>query len=112
VTPLSGAGVDLEPSNAALFYQRVRRKHGMRIEALTDVRAIEHGSATLVDVHTGEERCLEIDTVVLAIGRRSNDALYRALEGQLPVHRIGDCLAPRFLQHAIVDGDAIGRAIE
>ena len=51
-------GVDLEPSNAALFYQRVRRKHGMRIEALTDLRGLEHGSATLVDVHTGEERRL------------------------------------------------------
>ena len=49
---------------------------------------------------------------MLAIGRRSNDALYRALQARLPTFRIGDCRAPRLLQHAIHDGDAIGRALE
>ena len=48
----------------------------------------------------------------LAIGRRSNDGLYRALRGRLPVFRIGDCAAPRFLQQAILEGDRIGREFE
>jgi hypothetical protein len=113
VTPMPLAGVDLEPSNAALFYQRVRRNGAMRILANTDVKAIAGRTVTLVDVHSGDEQAMDdVDTVVLAVGRRSNDALYRALRGRLPVFRIGDCAAPRFLQQAILEGDRIGREIE
>ena len=42
VTPLAAAGVDLEPGNAALFYQRVRPR-GLRIAAHADIRAIATG---------------------------------------------------------------------
>jgi 2,4-dienoyl-CoA reductase-like NADH-dependent reductase (Old Yellow Enzyme family)/thioredoxin reductase len=113
VTPMPLAGVDLEPSNAALFYQRVRRNGAMRILANIDIKAIAGRAVTLVDVHSGDEQAMDdVDTVVLAIGRRSNDALYRALRGRLPVFRIGDCAAPRFLQQAILEGDRIGREIE
>jgi hypothetical protein len=112
ITPLPFAGVDLEPSNAALFTQRVRRK-GMRITANTDITAIDGRTVSLVDVNSGEQSVLTgVDTIVVAIGRRSNDRLFRELNGAMPVVRIGDCLAPRFLQHATVEGDAIGRLIE
>jgi 2,4-dienoyl-CoA reductase-like NADH-dependent reductase (Old Yellow Enzyme family) len=112
ITPLPFAGVDLEPSNAALFSQRVRAR-GMQITPNTDIKAISARHVTLVDVHSGDEQIIDdVDTVVLVIGRRSNDRLFWALEGRLPVYRIGDCAAPRFLQHATVDGDTIGRQIE
>jgi hypothetical protein len=85
----------------------------MLILANTDVKAIAGRTVTLVDVHSGDEQAMDdVDTVVLAVGRRSNDALYRALRGRLPVFRIGDCAAPRFLQQAILEGDRIGREIE
>ena len=112
VTPLAAAGEDLEPGNAALFYQRVRPR-GLRITVHADIRSIAPEGVVVVDVHTNEERTLrDVDTIVLAIGRRSNDALYHALRERLPTFRIGDCRAPRLLQHAIHDGDAIGRALE
>ena len=112
VTPLATAGADLEPGNAALFHRRVRPR-GLRITANADIRAIGPERVVLVDVYTDEEQVLgEVDTIVLAIGRRSNDALYRALRERMPTFRIGDCRAPRLLQHAIHDGDAIGRALE
>ncbi len=112
VTPLATAGADLEPGNAALFHRRVRPR-GLRITANADIRAIGPERVVLVDVYTDEEQVLgEVDTIVLAIGRRSNDALYRALQERMPAFRIGDCRAPRLLQHAIHDGDAIGRALE
>ena len=112
VTPLAAAGEDLEPGNAPLFYQRVRPK-GLRITAHTDISSIGPKGVVVVDVHTGEERVLhDVETIVLAIGRRSNDALYRALRERLPTFRIGDCRAPRLLDHAIHDGDAIGRDLE
>ncbi|MCY4480435.1 MAG: FAD-dependent oxidoreductase [Rhodospirillales bacterium] len=112
VTPLGAAGADLEPSNAALFYQRVRPR-GLRITLHGDIRSIGPDGVVVVDVHTNEERTLrDVDTIVLAIGRRSNDALYWALRERLPTFRIGDCRAPRLLQHAIYDGDTIGRELE
>ena len=112
VTPLAAARVDLEPSNAALFYQRVRPR-GLRITVNSDIGSIALDGVVVVDVHTNEERTLrDVDTIVLAIGRRSNDALYRALRERLPTFRIGDCRAPRLLQHAIHDGDTIGRELE
>ncbi len=112
MTPLGVAGADLEPSNAALFYQRVR-PNGLRVATHTDIRAIEPDGVVLIDVHTNEERVLrDVDTIVLAIGRRSNDALFWALRERLPTFRIGDCRAPRLLQHAIYDGDTIGRELD
>ena len=112
VTPLSAAGVDLEPGNAPLFYQRVRPQ-GLRITVHSDIHSIGPDGVVLVDVHTNEDRTLrDVDTIVLAIGRRSNDALYWALRERLPTFRIGDCRAPRLLDHAIHDGDAIGRELE
>ena len=43
---------------------------------------------------------------------RSTDALYRALRGQVPVlHAIGDCVAPRGVHHAILEGTRVARAI-
>ena len=112
VTPLAAAGVDLEPGNADLFYRRVRPQ-GLRIATHADIRSIAPEGVVVVDVHTNEERVLRnVDTIVLAVGRRSNDALYRALRERLPTFRIGDCRAPRLLKHAIQEGDAIGRALE
>ncbi len=109
VTPLASAGVDLEPSNAALFYQRVRPR-GLRITANSDIETIDGDDLVLVDVHSAEEqlRC-GIDWIVLAIGWRSEDSFYRALNGRLPVFRIGDCRAPRYLEQAILEGEAITR---
>jgi 2,4-dienoyl-CoA reductase-like NADH-dependent reductase (Old Yellow Enzyme family) len=112
ITPLPFAGVDLEPSNAALFIQRVRRQ-GMRITAYHDVAAIDGSTLTLVDVISGERSTRnDVATLVVAIGRRSNARLFHELDGSVPVFRIGDCVAPRFLQQATVEGDAIGRQIE
>ena len=112
VTPLGAAGVDLEPGNAPLFYQRVRPQ-GLRITVHSDISSIGPEGVVVVDVHTNEERTLrDVDTIVLAIGRRSNDALYWALRERLPTFRIGDCRAPRLLDNAIHDGDAIGRELD
>ena len=44
----------------------------------------------------GDEEVIPVDTVVLALGVGTNDALYRELSQQLPnVHLIGDATTPR-----------------
>src|SRR3989475_663381 len=50
--------------------------------------------------------------VVLATGSRSTDALYRALKGQVgALYAAGDCVAPRGVHQAILDGTRVARAI-
>ena len=42
---------------------------------------------------------------MLATGAKANDELYFALKGAVEnLHRIGDCVAPRKLDHAIYEG--------
>ena len=53
-----------------------------------------------------------VDTVVLSLSRRPDDALYRALRDARPgIRRIGDALAPRALEAVIHDGEKTGREI-
>ena len=53
-----------------------------------------------------------VDTVVLATGPKANDGLYFALKGEVEnLHRIGDCVAPRKLDHAIYEGHLAGREL-
>ncbi len=52
------------------------------------------------------------DTVVLAAGNVSDEALYFALKGKVKeLYRIGDCVAPRKTDMAIVEGHRVGRSI-
>jgi mycofactocin system FadH/OYE family oxidoreductase 2 len=52
------------------------------------------------------------DSIVLAMGNRVEDGLYMELKGKVKeLHRIGDCVAPRKVDMAILEGDKIGRMI-
>ncbi len=52
------------------------------------------------------------DTIVLVAGNRSCDALYFALKGKVQeLYRIGDCLAPRKTDTAILEGHRVGRRL-
>ncbi|MFH0730914.1 MAG: mycofactocin system FadH/OYE family oxidoreductase 2 [Pseudomonadota bacterium] len=52
------------------------------------------------------------DTVVMAAGNTAVDELYHALKGKVPeVYRVGDCVAPRKTDMAIIEGHRIGRRI-
>jgi hypothetical protein len=50
--------------------------------------------------------------VVLAAGNVANDNLYLELKGKVDaIYRVGDCVAPRKTDMAIIEGHRIGRAI-
>jgi hypothetical protein len=52
------------------------------------------------------------DSIVLAMGNRVEDGLYRALKGRVKeLYQIGDCVAPRKIDMAIHEGDKVGRMI-
>ena len=75
--------------------------------------AIEGDRVTIFNLYTGASETIDgVDTVVLATGGKANDELYLALKDEVAnVHRIGDCLAPRKLDHAIYEGELAGREL-
>jgi mycofactocin system FadH/OYE family oxidoreductase 2 len=76
-------------------------------------RRIGRAEVEVVELHTGGHETLQpVDAVVLATPPRADDALFAALRGAgPPVHRIGDCVAPRRLDHAIYEGYLAGREL-
>ncbi len=75
--------------------------------------AIDGGTVSIFNLYTGASETIEgVDTVVLATGPKANDELYFALKGEVAnLHRIGDCVAPRKLDHAIYEGYLAGREL-
>jgi mycofactocin system FadH/OYE family oxidoreductase 2 len=72
--------------------------------------SIDGDRVTVFNLYTGAQEVLEgVDSIVLATGPRANDELYFALKGSVEsLHRIGDCVAPRKLDHAIYEGYLAG----
>jgi hypothetical protein len=86
--------------------------HGLAYRANVWASAVDGGTLRLFNLYTGaQEPPMEADTVVLT-GVKPNDELYLALGDELPnVHRIGDCVAARKLDHAIYEGYLAGREL-
>jgi 2,4-dienoyl-CoA reductase-like NADH-dependent reductase (Old Yellow Enzyme family)/thioredoxin reductase len=73
----------------------------------TWVRSVAGGRVAAFNLYTGADHPVgDVGVVVLVTQRRAEDALYQALGGEPP--RLGDCLAPRALDHAIFDGYVAG----
>ena len=93
-------------------YRRLRRK-GVVITPNTSVLAITPDGVDLADGFTGvERRTGMVDTVILAMGNEARNDLHLALNGKVPeLHAVGDCVAPRKLDDAILDGERAGRMV-
>ena len=86
---------DLADANTRLQQAGVRRELRARL------RRIEGGRAHLTDVWTGEPRDLPVAVVVDCGHRLPDDALYTERPGTL---RAGDCVAPRTVLEAVLEG--------
>ncbi len=77
-----------------------------------DEHSVERRSVRLYDVHTGEERELPVDAVVLATGRVPSSALSTQLAGKVrQLFVIGDALSARPLAAATYEGQKFARLI-
>jgi 2,4-dienoyl-CoA reductase-like NADH-dependent reductase (Old Yellow Enzyme family) len=66
----------------------------------------------LQHVLTGQPVLVEdVTSLVLAQGSTSVDALAEDLRGDVPVHLIGDALAPRTVEEAVLEGLVVGEAL-
>ncbi|HEY9410435.1 MAG TPA: FAD-dependent oxidoreductase [Jiangellaceae bacterium] len=97
--------------NQDFLYTRLRRA-GVELRPHTWVSRIGDRTVEGHDAFSHEPvRLGDFDTVVLATGAEVVDDLYRQLDGDARVVRIGDCLAPRRLDHAIWDGFTAAQAL-
>ncbi|MFG1250477.1 FAD-dependent oxidoreductase [Xanthobacter flavus] len=109
VTPHMHAGADLPVHHAPALYRRLA---GLRIQVVpaTFVTAIRPGRLDCEARFGGAERQIAHDgPVVLAMGNRADDALARAFAGSgIELHVVGDAVAPRQVDMAILDGERAG----
>ena len=86
---------------------------GIRMLTSHEVLALDGDSLHVRHLYTRQESRLEgIDNVVWVTGRQANDELYFELQGRVPeLLRVGDCVAPRTIEHAIWEGEMAGRRL-
>ncbi len=83
------------------------------VEILTGARCqeITDTGLTFLDGE-GLKKTLDVDTVILAAGSRSNRALYEPIARLVPeTYVIGDCVEPGHIRDAVADGYQIARRL-
>ena len=111
VTRFFSVGEDVDPRLKTSVYTRFYRK-GIAMTPLSVVQEVGAGWVRLANTLTGQERTVEVDTVVTALGGRAEYSLERALDGRgLEVHVVGDALAPRTIHDAILTATRAARRI-
>ena len=80
-----------------------------------DIAVLEIQGTTVKGLHVYSNEMIDFegyDTIVLAVGNVSRDQLYFELKGRVKeLYRIGDCVAPRKTDMAIVEGHRVGRKL-
>ena len=91
------------------IYERLLSK-GLRYRLNSWASHVGADSVSVVNQYTRAHDVINgVDTVVLATLPQPNDSLYFSLQAAFPhVQRIGDCVAPRKLDHAIYEGFLAG----
>jgi 2,4-dienoyl-CoA reductase-like NADH-dependent reductase (Old Yellow Enzyme family)/thioredoxin reductase len=92
-----------------ILYRRLFEK-GLTFTANAWVDEITPDAVTVKNLYTGRLRRIDdVALVVLTTPSRAQDGLHDALDGRATsVLRIGDCLAPRRIDHAIYEGFTAG----
>ena len=86
-----------------------KSKVGMLTSATCE--QIKEGSVQVCTAE-GRRETIPADTVVIAVGYKANDGLYKALEGKIPeIYRIGNSAKPRRIFEANSEGYQTGLAL-
>jgi 2,4-dienoyl-CoA reductase-like NADH-dependent reductase (Old Yellow Enzyme family) len=109
LTPHMYAGADLPVHHAPQLYRKLARM-GVMVRPATFAIGITPDSILCEGRFDGRAARIEhTGPIVLAMGNTSENALAGPLRASgLEVHVVGDALAPRQVDHAIVDGERAG----
>ena len=109
--PGAAMAEDCEPTNRrglldSLQECRVSLLSGFKVEGLTG------DGVKVVQRDSGEERTLEAETIVLALGAMPERSLVDDLKKEeIEFHPIGDCRQPNNIRQAIYEGALVGRQL-
>ncbi len=86
---------------------------GKRVVMLTGTTCDEmKEGSVIVTTSEGQKERIEADTVILAVGYRANDGLFKAIQGKVPqAYCIGDASSPQRIREAVDDGYRTGLAL-
>jgi mycofactocin system FadH/OYE family oxidoreductase 2 len=105
-------GRDLVATHDLVLWKQRVLPYGIVVTPHTTVMRIEPGKVIVVDRFAEGERELPAGVVVLGTYERPSQELYMALKDRLPhLFRIGDCVAPRRIEQAILEGRSVGEHV-
>lgn len=110
-------GIELAPRGELYLGRQRLLQKGATFRTDLDILEINTGKDGLRvmarDIYTNETICFDdYDTVVLDVENRADDALYHKLKGKInEVYRTGDCVAPRGIDMAIIEGRQVGELL-
>jgi len=112
VTSERTIGSFLGATSAPPVFERLFTK-GITLHCHLGVVRLEEGRALVRNVWSGREEALSpFDSFVYAYGGAAVSDLEASLKGRVSrLELVGDCYAPRTLQHAILEGHKIARAL-
>lgn len=110
IEQLPKIGGDLESITRRMLIGKLKEL-GVRIYPGHRLSRIE-SDGVIVSGPDGDEKRIEAQRVVIAIGTRSEDAIHKEVKALgFETHIIGDCLHPRTAKAALLDGARLGRSI-
>jgi NADPH-dependent 2,4-dienoyl-CoA reductase/sulfur reductase-like enzyme len=105
-------GRDLVATHDVVPWMQRTMASGVVMTPHTTVIRIEPGQVVVTDRFMAGERTIAADAVILGVYERPAQELYYALKGQVSrLWRAGDCLAPRHIEQAILEGRQIGEQV-
>ncbi len=105
VTPARAVGLAIPEESVANVHRRLR-SNGVRFRALSLVAGVDGTTVRIADAVTGEPSEAAADLVVVVSSLRAEDGLLTELAGTVPaLVAIGDCAAPRRLNHAVLEAN-------
>ncbi len=106
-----GLALDLELRTRKLLLESLNSL-GVKSHTSISIRRIEEGKRVLCRDGNGEDRVIEGDNVILALGFKPQSELLEGLREKCSeVYAIGDCFEPRGIKEAIYEGRMVGRNI-
>ena len=110
-------GVELAPRGELYLGRQRLLQKGVTFMTDLDILEIVASEGRLHvkarDIYTNESIFFEdYDTIVLDVGNTVEDSLYHLLKGQVKeVYRTGDCVAPRGIDMALIEGRRVGEQL-
>jgi 2,4-dienoyl-CoA reductase (NADPH2) len=96
---------------ASFYLRNMLKKAGVKILRFAHVKRVTENNV-LISMEDKEVLLENMDTIVLALGAKSNNSLAHEITGMIPeVHVIGDASSPRKALNAVAEGFDTGRTI-